>query len=439
MRVRLLLSASLLTACTPEPQAVQWEDGEWVEVPDPAAAPPAPGQADRRPGADDPADADDPTVPDEPDDPADSNEDPPPPSEPPGDLASASFVEVALGSGGGQGALNATLPVAPLSPPANSACATYSISPIAPVASATTWVASPPRFAGNNGIARPAELLLLDDFGCLASFPFTDADSQRLSTGFGMLDAGVVAPAGLMLRLVEIGTDLLLFSNAGPDVWRYQPTTNGLVRFDPFGRPVHGAAADGPGAWVVLAEDSRPAELQYVDRSGAVLQGPFVLPFAPFATGFMTIVPGGTVSMFRSLDVTVGADGRVWILDSGTSALAVFDPAAQTFDLHPLTLEYPTAARWWNGDLLLVSGLTTVGNQLGQAPELWAFDEATGTTSPAGSFPAPTGGWNTTTGFARPTNAPGGFQRLQHWFDLEPVGSGLVLSDPGNERLLASP
>lgn len=343
-------------------------------------------------------------------------------------------------AGGGQGATAGPIAVT-ASPAPGSACA--GVVPLTGSAS-PTWMASPPRLdLANDTVARPAELLLVDGTGCLASLPFPDSESELLTTGFASVVQGdaIVAPAGLHLRLLDLDGELLLLQNANPWAWRADPATGSITRVTPFGRPVAGAASpDGSSAWVVLAEDTAsPPQLLRADIEGGVLEGPFDLPLPAWSSGFLRTQPGGElVSVFRSHDVTIAADGVVWLLDSGTGALLGFDPATATWQSYPLAVPNPTALQWSGSDLLVVSGmLASVQGALLERPAVWVADPTSGATTLVGAITAPTGGWDASTGFA--SLVPGGRLVLQHAYDLEVVGGQLVLSDPANERVLAAP
>lgn len=342
-------------------------------------------------------------------------------------------------------------------------CATAAASRVLAEATGSSWLLTSPVFdlrssAPNGGVYRAAEVLALESTGCtrLASFGL---DSREFATGFASVvdprSDFLVAPTGLMMRLVDVGDALWIFSNATHTWWTVDPDTGALAEGGTFDRPVAGAVADGSGgAWVSLSgvlaweagSTDQVGSLVQLDASGVSTGLVWDLPWSPASTGFGSLTPDGArlEPHFLSNDLTLDGEGTLWVLDSASAQVAAVDPATGATTVTDLDVVYPTGIAAVGEELVITGGLVSDASGLVQSPGLWTLDPAgVPATTALVSLPEPASGWALESGFVSRTgggdtgSAGASDLFLDRWLSLAPLGTGQVLvADPAYERVL---
>lgn len=318
---------------------------------------------------------------------------------------------------------------------------------------------------GDGYVYCPVTIVAVTAAGCADVVALSDAVSEDFQTGFGSLIEGMgnryVTPVGLMIRLIDQGDELWLFSNNSREWWTIDVERGTVTEEPALDAPIAGAVSDGEGgAWLSLSpqlpwpEDSGTpvaAQLVHLDETGTPDGQQLELPFAPVGTGFgrledlppeyahahfsTTLTPH-----FLSNDLARGPDGRYWVLDSVSSTLAAVDVDNADIDTFALPFLYPTGIATEDGTLVVTSGLEadkTIGAVL-QEPALHVVSTEDGSTYPTLTLPTPADGWGIDTGFVSLSGSSmsqGVY--LDAWLGLSGTGGGaLLVTDPKTGRLI---
>lgn len=341
-------------------------------------------------------------------------------------------------------------------------CTTTEATTVLSEADSGSWLLTSPVFdlrhnAGTDRVFRAAEVLSLSSTGC-TRFASFGADSTAFETGFASVadpaNNALVEPTGLMMRLVDVGDDLWVFSNSSRTWWVVDGTTGAISEGGTFDRPVAGAVADGAGgawvslsgiaAWPVGSGTDEVGAVVHLDSTGAASGVSWDLPWDPALTGFGSLTPdeSGLEPHFLSNDLALDGDGTLWVLDSNNAQLAEIDAATGSTTTHDLGVLYPTGVAVVGGVVAVSGGLVSDGASLDQTPGLWKFDPTTGTTA-ALSLSEPAEGWGLGSGFVSLLEEPdsgmvrGSGVYLDRWLSLAPLGTGqLLVADPAYDRVL---
>jgi len=362
-------------------------------------------------------------------------------------------------SGLGEDEDSGTADTAAPSPPAD-ACDGEAVDALAAGLVGGGWVLSAPVFdargTGADSVHRPAQVLSLGDDGCAVFAALTPTQTLELQTGFGSTldpaDPSLFEASGLMLQLVDQGSELWIFANGTSLWWSVDAVSGAVTERATLGRTISGATSDGAGgAYVTLSailplegsDGATPGRVEQLSADGTVDEGAgWDLPFAPVQTGFGSLTADGTGIMphFLSHDLVVGPDERVWVLDSGGRQVGALDRDAGTWDVFPLPVVYPTGIAAQAGALVVTSGLEADldSGAVYAEPSLHTIDPTSGEATAVLTLSVPDAGWPTT-GFASlsdPSEASRGVL-LNVWMGLAPVGSGqLIVTDPASGRVL---
>lgn len=303
-------------------------------------------------------------------------------------------------------------------------------------------------------VYRPVQLLALREDGrCVSLAALSDEQSMAFQNGFGSIVRGsLFEPAGMMMHLVEAGEELWVFANTSERWFSIDPSTGIVIEGTPFERTVAGAISDGAGGAMVSLSgvvpvqgstaDPIPPQVILLGPNGDQFSGAFDLPIDPELVGFghFTEDRTGLIPGFVSNDLTLGPDGRLWVLHSPDSALVAVDVETGDSEHFTLPFLYPTGIAAQDGHLVVTAGLEADrhAGEVYQKPSLWTVDTEDGSAERVLALSRPVGGWSLDTGFVNLTgsNDSRGVY-LDRWLGLTPISTGqLVVTDPGNQRIL---
>ncbi|MBW1880518.1 MAG: hypothetical protein JRI25_08435 [Deltaproteobacteria bacterium] len=317
------------------------------------------------------------------------------------------------------------------------------------LAAGAHYFAVPPLWddTGATEFARLPQIIRIEGGSCTTVATFSEEDARRMSTGFGGGLPGepdVSMAAGFVFEMVEVGSELWVFSNTRRGFWRVDTATGAINHDDVLDRFAAGVASDGNGgAWVSTAayfdtemgNRTLPPELWHLDASGSPVGAPRTLPFDDQLIGFGGGDSEVAVAAFVFHPLVVGPNGDVWVLDSRTGVVAKVVGGHTT---HQLDMVHPSGMAPWNDGVLIATGLDATEDlqTYHQVPTLHWVDLGNGAAEEVAPLPEPTNGWGSLGGFVGPLPNSTGVVPFNVWFPISSAGEKVIVASPSQGTVL---